>query len=88
MKRLTTSDIATEAGFSDGAVPYALDDRPGVSAKTRERILRIADEMGWRPSAAARALKASRARTVGLAITRDATTLGVEPFYMRFIALE
>lgn len=86
MKRLTISDIATMAGVSNGTVSYALNDRPGVSAQTRERILRIADELGWRPSAAARALKVARAQTVGMAITRDAATLGIEPFFMRFIA--
>jgi DNA-binding LacI/PurR family transcriptional regulator len=86
VKNLTITDIAARAGVSTGAVSYALNGRPGVSEQTRARILRIADEMGWRPSAAARALKVRRAQTVGLAITRDAATLGVEPFFMKFIA--
>jgi DNA-binding LacI/PurR family transcriptional regulator len=86
VKNLTITDIAARAGVSTGAVSYALNGRPGVSEQTRARILRIADEMGWRPSAAARALKVRRAQTVGLAISRDAATLGVEPFFMKFIA--
>ncbi|WP_407317085.1 LacI family DNA-binding transcriptional regulator [Isoptericola halotolerans] len=56
MARITIADIADRAGVSTGAVSYALDDRPGVSATTRERILAIAAEMGWQPSQAARAL--------------------------------
>lgn len=86
MKRPTIAEIAAQAGVSIGAVSYALNGRPGVSAKTRQRILDIADEIGWRPSVAARSLSGSQAHSVGLIITRPAETLGVEPFFMRFIA--
>ena len=86
MKRPTIAEIAAQAGVSIGAVSYALNGRPGVSAKTRQRILDIADEIGWRPSVAARSLSGSQAHTVGLIVTRPAETLGVEPFFMRFIA--
>jgi DNA-binding LacI/PurR family transcriptional regulator len=86
MKRPTIAEIAQRAGVSIGAVSYALNGRPGVSALTRQRILDIANEMGWRPSAAARALSGSRAHAVGLILARPARTLGAEPFFMRFIA--
>ncbi len=86
VKRPTISEIAARAGVSIGAVSYALNGRPGVSAETRRRILRIADEIGWRPSVAARSLSGSRAHSVGLVIARPADTLGAEPFFMRFIA--
>ena len=86
MKRPTIAEIAARAGVSIGAVSYALNGRPGVSEKTRKHILDIADEIGWRPNMAAKSLSGSRAHTVGLIIARPADTLGVEPFYMRFIA--
>ena len=86
MKRPTIAEIATQAGVSIGAVSYALNGRPGVSEKTRRHILAIADEIGWRPSVAARSLSGSRAHSVGLIIARPADTLGAEPFFMRFIA--
>ena len=70
----------------DRAVSFALNNRPGVSVETRARILRVAKQMGWQPSAAARGLSASKAEAIGLVIAREAATLGVEPFYMRFIA--
>ena len=41
---------------------------------------------GWQPNAAARNLSAARAEAVGLVIARDPATLGIEPFYMKFIA--
>ncbi|MDR3081943.1 MAG: LacI family transcriptional regulator [Streptomyces sp.] len=85
MKRPTIADIARQAGVSKVAVSYALNDQPGVSASTRARIKAIAQEVGWRPSSAARALNGAQARAVGLAVCRPARTLSVEPFFMELI---
>jgi DNA-binding LacI/PurR family transcriptional regulator len=86
MKRPTIADIAREAGVSIGAVSYALNGMPGVSSATRQRIIDIADKIGWRPNIAARSLSVARAHAVGLVLARPARTLGVEPFFMQFIA--
>jgi len=86
VKRPTIADIAKRAGVSIGAVSYALNGLPGVSSQTRQRILDLADEIGWRPNISARALSVSRAHAIGLVIARSTRTLGVEPFFMRFIA--
>ena len=85
-RRATISDIARLAGVSKGAVSYALNGRPGVSDDTRDRILAIADELGWYPNRAARALSAARADACGLLLARPAKTLALEPFFMEFIA--
>jgi DNA-binding LacI/PurR family transcriptional regulator len=84
--RATIRDIAERAGVSKGAVSYALNGRPGVSTDTRERILAIADELGWYPNRAARALSAARADACGLVLARPARTLALEPFFMEFIS--
>ncbi|MFF5452536.1 LacI family DNA-binding transcriptional regulator [Streptomyces sp. NPDC012950] len=86
MKRPTMADIARRAGVSKVAVSYALNDQPGVSEATRASIKSIAEELGWRPNSAARALTGGRAQTVGLVVRRPARTLGVEPFFMEFIS--
>lgn len=83
---MTISDIADRAGVSIGAVSFALNGRPGVSEETRARVLEVADEMGWAPSNAARALAEASSDTVGLVLARDPNTLGVESFYMQFLA--
>jgi DNA-binding LacI/PurR family transcriptional regulator len=84
--RVTIRDIAQRAGVSKGAVSYALNGRPGVSDDTRERILAIARELGWYPNRAARALSAARAEGCGLVLARPANVVGLEPFFMEFIA--
>ncbi|MDR7273223.1 LacI family DNA-binding transcriptional regulator, partial [Catenuloplanes atrovinosus] len=86
MKRPTIADIARRAGVSKGAVSYALNGQPGVSDATRRRILDIADEIGFSPSSAARALSGASAGAVGLALCRPARTLGIEPFFMELIS--
>lgn len=86
MKRPTMSDIARAAGVSKGAVSYALNGRPGVSEPTRRRVLEIAEELGWLPNTAARALSAAKAGAVGLALARPAQILGLEPFFMQLIS--
>ncbi len=56
-KRTTVKDIARIAGVSLGSVHCALSGKPGVGDATRERILRIAEEQGYRPNAIAASLK-------------------------------
>ncbi|WP_246140026.1 LacI family DNA-binding transcriptional regulator [Protaetiibacter larvae] len=84
--RVTISDIAERAGVSIGAVSFALNGRKGVSDETRERVLRVADELGWAPSTAARSLAEAKTDTFGLVLARDPHNLGVESFYMEFFA--
>jgi DNA-binding LacI/PurR family transcriptional regulator len=84
--RVTITDIAERAGVSKGAVSYALNGRPGVSDRTRQRILAIAKELGWYPNRAARALSAARADACGLVLARPANMFALEPFFMEFIA--
>lgn len=84
--RPTINDVARAAGVSKGAVSFALNDRPGVAPDTRERILGIAEELGWTPSSRARALSVSRALAVGLVIARPPETLRADPFFPAFIA--
>ncbi|MEU8607056.1 LacI family DNA-binding transcriptional regulator [Actinoplanes sp. NPDC048791] len=86
MKRPTIADIARRAGVSKGAVSYALNGQPGVSDATRQRIVAIAQEIGFNPNSAARALSGASARAVGLTLCRPARILSIEPFFMGLIS--
>ncbi|WP_053205942.1 LacI family DNA-binding transcriptional regulator [Jiangella muralis] len=85
-ERPTIADVAERAGVSKGLVSFALNDRPGVSPQTRERILAAARDLGWQPSLRARALSVNRAFALGLVITRDPEIITGDPFYPSFIA--
>lgn len=78
--------MARRAGVSTSAVSYAFNGKPGISDETRVRIWAAAEELGWRPNSAARALTGARAGLVGLVIKRPARSLGTETFYADLIA--
>ena len=51
--RVTISDLARRLEISKASVSYALNGRPGVSEKTRRRVLELADTLGFQASSAA-----------------------------------
>ncbi|MFG6502899.1 LacI family DNA-binding transcriptional regulator [Microbacterium sp. P05] len=84
--RPTIADVARVAGVSKSLVSFALNDRPGVSAETRERILAVASEIGWTPSVRARSLSVGRAFACGLVIGRSPDVIAADPFFPSLIA--
>jgi LacI family transcriptional regulator len=62
----TLEDVARLAGVSRNTVSLAIRLSPRVNPVTRERVLRIVRETGYRPNYAARALAGRRTTTVGL----------------------
>jgi LacI family transcriptional regulator len=65
---ITIADVAKAAGVSMMTVSRALNDKEGVSATTRRRIVDLAQEMGYQPSGIARGLATKRTATVGLIV--------------------
>ncbi|MEV0011207.1 LacI family DNA-binding transcriptional regulator [Streptomyces sp. NPDC051840] len=63
--RVTIRDVARAAGVSPAAVSKVLNDGYGVSAVMREKVLHAVGELGYRPNAAARAMR-GRSHTVGV----------------------
>lgn len=67
--KITIKDIAQAAGLSPATVSLVLNNRPSrIAPQTKERILTIAREMGYRPNSAAVSLKTNRSYTIGLII--------------------
>ncbi|MEZ3485022.1 MAG: LacI family DNA-binding transcriptional regulator [Lachnospiraceae bacterium] len=66
---VTLQQIAEAAGVSRGTVDRALNNRGRINAEVADRIRRIADEMGYQPNRAGRALAmAKRSITIGVLI--------------------
>ncbi len=62
----TIHDVARSAGVAVSTVSRALAGEPGVSAETRARIRRIANDVRYRPSRSARSLRSAKTGTLGL----------------------
>ncbi len=65
---VSIKDIAKAAGVSPSTVSRALSDHPRISLETKERIRRLAAEMGYSPSAVARSLVTQRTSIIGMAV--------------------
>lgn len=66
----TLADVARRAGVALSTVSAVLNNRPDcfVSEETRRRILKAAEELGYRPNYLARSLARGKTETLGLVI--------------------
>lgn len=56
MKNVTLKDVARAAGVSYSTVSRSLSGSPQIGRETRERILRLCDEMGYTKNYVARSI--------------------------------
>lgn len=68
MGRVTIRDVAERAGVSRQTVSRAINNAPGIDPETRQRVLAVARDLGYRPSNLARGLKTNRTCTIGLVV--------------------
>src|SRR5215469_2123164 len=68
VKRPTINDIARRAGLSKASVSRALNGKQDVDPETRKRVLALAAEMAYVPSASARALSKGHSACLGLLV--------------------
>jgi len=66
---VTIIDIAKKLNVSHSTVSRALNGSPLISQNTTERIRKIAAEMGYLHSAAARSLKTNRSQALGVIVS-------------------
>lgn len=63
---ITSDDVARKANVSQSAVSRAFTAGASVAPETKERILRAASELGYRPNALARAMISGRSRLIAV----------------------
>lgn len=66
--RITTTELAEICGVSIGTIDRALHNRPGIKSETKEKILKMAKELGYRPHLLARGLKQGKTMTFGVVV--------------------
>ena len=64
--KLTINDIARLTGLSKGTVDRVIHNRPEVSRKSREKVLRVIEESGYKPNLYASLLASGRKRVVAI----------------------
>ncbi|MDY0276658.1 MAG: LacI family DNA-binding transcriptional regulator [Acholeplasma sp.] len=65
----TIYDVAGAAGVSLATVSRVLNNPEKVKKETRERVLRVIDELGYRPNVIARGLASRKTTTVGVIVS-------------------
>lgn len=65
-RRITLEDVAKLADVSTSAVSRTFTDGASVSKKTRTRVLKAANELGYRPNILARSLMTGRSALIAL----------------------
>lgn len=59
-------DVSEHAGVSIATVSRVLNGNPNVSEKTREKVLKVMDELGYTPNVFARGLGLNTMKTIGI----------------------
>ena len=79
MSALTIKDVASAAGVSTAAVSLFLNNRPGISQATRERIAATISSLGYTPRSSAK--RSAVTSFVGLLVEQLPLPLHTDHFY-------
>lgn len=66
--QLTIKDIAKFCGVGVSTVSRAINNDPGISPKTKERVLKVVNEFHYVPNNSARNLKMTESNTIALVV--------------------
>ncbi|GGQ50296.1 LacI family DNA-binding transcriptional regulator [Couchioplanes azureus] len=81
----TSSDVAAAAGVSRSAVSFAFNNPQRISAATRQRILAVAEEIGYAPHTLARMLQAGATHSLGVLLPQRLARVLENPYYSRLL---
>lgn len=82
----TIKDVAEAAEVSPTTVSHVFSNKRTVAEDTRQRVLEVAERLGYRPDAVARSLATGRSTTVGLYFQMGGEALLLNPFFSGLMA--
>ena len=68
LNKVTAVDVAERAGVSQSAVSRVFTPGASVSPQTKNKVLKVAMELGYRPNSLARAMVSGKSRMIGLVV--------------------
>lgn len=74
VKRVGIRDVASAAGVSTATVSHALNGLGSMTDETRRRVVKVAQDLNYRPNRMARGLRRERSHTIGFLDDTVATT--------------
>lgn len=80
-RNLNLQEVGKQAGVSRSTVSRVINNDPNVSKRTRERVLKVIDRLGYRPHFAARALVTQRTQVVGVVIPQTINIVFEDRYY-------
>lgn len=66
--KITLKDVARLAGVSTMTVSKVLNQKPGISEKTRDRVFEVADQLHYTPNLVARSLRTAQTKSLGVVL--------------------
>ncbi|HEX7057125.1 MAG TPA: LacI family DNA-binding transcriptional regulator [Bacilli bacterium] len=86
-REINISDVAERAGVSIATVSNVINDKGRVSEKTKLKVKKIIEQLGYAPNLPARHLKTRRTHLIGLVVpTMKPGRLQDNPFYWDLLA--
>lgn len=82
-KRMNLEQVAQKAGVSRATVSRVINDEQYVREETRQKVLRVIEEEGYAPNAAARALAKRQTEVIGIVVpdTLENILVNDNPYY-------
>lgn len=84
-RTVTLKDVAERVGVTSAAVSMALSGSSRISAATAERVRAVADELGYVPSSAGRALRSRRSGAVALIVPNSSQHVFGHSYFMHVL---
>ena len=78
---ITVKDVAERAGVSPSTVSRVISNHPKISEKTKTKVLKIMEELGYYPNAIAKSLASNKTGTIGVILPARSGDLLLNPFF-------
>ncbi|WP_100331299.1 LacI family DNA-binding transcriptional regulator [Bacillus xiapuensis] len=83
--RITIKDVAKAANVTPSTVSRVIADNPRISQKTKEKVRKVMEDLGYYPNFKARHLASRITQTIGLAMPNSTDKVFQNPFFPEVI---